>query len=101
MIELGCSGTILKEISWKDSRNRRFNKRRVGTSWFSEIRLREANATAKILGVRFVKILEMRDGFFCKIASVRIIKCYVNISPKLFYVTAVDDHYMIYIKGVN
>jgi LmbE family N-acetylglucosaminyl deacetylase len=54
-VELGCSGTILKEISGKTVGIVDLTRGEL-VLWFSEIRDQEANAAAKILEFKIRKI---------------------------------------------
>ena len=64
-VELGCSGTIAKEIA----NNKKvgildLTKGELGTRGSAEIREKEANHAAKILNVAFRENLNFKDGFF-------------------------------------
>ena len=64
-VELGCSGTIAKEISkGKKVGILDLTKGELGTRGSAEIREKEANDAAKILNVAFRDNLEFKDGFF-------------------------------------
>ena len=63
--ELSCSGTILSSISNGMSVGIiDLTKGELGTRGNEKIRLKEANASAKVLGVKFRENLGLRDGFF-------------------------------------
>ena len=64
-VELGCSGTIAKEISLgKKVGIIDLTRGELGTRGTVEIRNTEATKAAKILGVSVRENLDMRDGFF-------------------------------------
>jgi len=64
-IELACSGTILKHISLGYTAGIvDLTQGELGTRGTAEIRLKEANNSANILGVSFRKNLNLGDGFF-------------------------------------
>ena len=64
-VELGCSGTIAKEISkGKKVGILDLTRGELGTRGSAEIREKEANDAAKILNVAFRDNLEFKDGFF-------------------------------------
>ena len=63
--ELGCAGTILKHIALgKKVGIVDLTKGELGTRGTPEIREKEANAAASILGVAVRENLEIPDGFF-------------------------------------
>ena len=63
--ELSCSGTILSSISNGMSVGIiDLTKGELGTRGNEKIRLKEANDSAKVLGVKFRDNLGLRDGFF-------------------------------------
>ena len=64
-VELGCSGTIAKEVSLgKKVGIVDLTRGELGTRGTAEIRDQEANDAAKILGVSVRENLNFRDGFF-------------------------------------
>jgi len=63
--ELSCSGTILSSISNGMSVGIiDLTKGELGTRGNEKIRLKEADDSAKVLGVKFRENLGLRDGFF-------------------------------------
>ena len=63
--ELSCSGTILSSISNGMSVGIiDLTKGELGTRGNEKIRLKEADDSAKVLGVKFRDNLGLRDGFF-------------------------------------
>ena len=64
-VELGCSGTIAKEIALgKKVGIIDLTRGELGTRGSAEIRDAEAALAAKILGITVRENLNMRDGFF-------------------------------------
>ena len=64
-IELSCSGTIAKHISFgKKVGLLDLTLGELGTRGNAEIRTKEATEAAKILGVSFRTQLKFKDGFF-------------------------------------
>jgi bacillithiol biosynthesis deacetylase BshB1 len=101
-VELGCSGTILKEISLgKTVGIVDLTRGELGTRGSAEIRDQEANAAAKILGVKIRENLEMRDGFFVNDDKhqLEIIKMLRKYQPEIVLCNAVDDRHIDHGKG--
>lgn len=64
-VELSCSGTLAKEIkAGKTAGILDLTKGELGTRGNAELRSKEANEAAKIMGVSFRKQLDFKDGFF-------------------------------------
>ncbi len=64
-VELSCGGTIAKEISLgKKVGVLHLTEGELGTRGTNEIRLKEANEAAKILGIHVQEHLNIGDGFF-------------------------------------
>lgn len=101
-VELGCSGTILKEISLGKSVGIiDLTRGELGTRGSAEIRGQEANAAAKILGVSIRENLEMRDGFFVNDEKhqLEIIKMIRKYKPEIVLCNAIDDRHIDHEKG--
>ncbi|MFV8374998.1 bacillithiol biosynthesis deacetylase BshB1 [Flavobacterium sp. LB1P62] len=101
-VELGCSGTILKEISLgKTVGIVDLTRGELGTRGSAEIRDEEANAAAKILGVSVRENLEMRDGFFVNDEKhqLEIIKMIRKYQPEIVLCNAIDDRHIDHGKG--
>jgi bacillithiol biosynthesis deacetylase BshB1 len=101
-VELGCSGTILKEISLgKTVGIVDLTRGELGTRGSAKIRDQEANAAAKILGVQVRENLEMRDGFFVNDEKhqLEIIKMLRKYQPEIVLCNAVDDRHIDHGKG--
>jgi bacillithiol biosynthesis deacetylase BshB1 len=101
-VELGCAGTILKEISLgKTVGIIDLTRGELGTRGSAEIRDQEANAAAKILGVLVRENLEMRDGFFVNDEKhqLEIIKMIRKYRPEIVLCNAIDDRHIDHAKG--
>lgn len=101
-VELGCAGTILKEISLgKTVGIIDLTRGELGTRGSAEIRDQEANAAAKILGVSARENLEMRDGFFVNDEKhqLEIIKMIRKYKPEIVLCNAIDDRHIDHAKG--
>ena len=101
-VELGCAGTILKEISLgKTVGIVDLTRGELGTRGSAEIRDREANAAAKILGILVRENLEMRDGFFVNDEKhqLEVIKMIRKYRPEIVLCNAIDDRHIDHAKG--
>ncbi|MFE3849174.1 bacillithiol biosynthesis deacetylase BshB1 [Flavobacterium sp. LB3P45] len=101
-VELGCAGTILKEISLgKTVGIVDLTRGELGTRGSAEIRDQEANAAAKILGVLVRENLEMRDGFFVNDENhqLEVIKMIRKYRPEIVLCNAIDDRHIDHTKG--
>ena len=103
-VELGCAGTIAKEISL----GRKvgiidLTEGELGTRGSVEIRYKESAKASEILGISFRENLKMRDGFFKndeehQIQVIRMIRKY---RPKIVICNAVDDRHIDHGKGAK
>lgn len=101
-VELGCAGTILKEISLgKKVGIVDLTRGELGTRGSAAIRDQEANAAAKILGISVRENLEMRDGFFVNDEKhqIEIIKMIRKYQPEIVLCNAIDDRHIDHAKG--
>jgi bacillithiol biosynthesis deacetylase BshB1 len=101
-VELGCAGTILKEISLgKTVGIIDLTRGELGTRGSAAIRDQEANAAAAILGVSVRENLEMRDGFFINDENhqIQIIKMIRKYQPEIVLCNAIDDRHIDHAKG--
>lgn len=101
-VELGCSGTILKEVSLgKKVGIIDLTRGELGTRGSAEIRDQEANDAAKILGVSVRENLNMRDGFFVNDEEhqLEIIKMIRKYQPEIVLCNAIDDRHIDHGKG--
>ena len=101
-VELGCGGTIAKEISLgKKVGIIDLTRGELGTRGSVEIRNQEAAAAAKILGVSVRENLDMRDGFFVndEAHQLEIIKKLRKYQPEVVICNAIDDRHIDHGKG--
>ncbi|WP_418263426.1 bacillithiol biosynthesis deacetylase BshB1 [Flavobacterium faecale] len=101
-VELGCSGTILKEISLgKKVGIVDLTRGELGTRGSAEIRDQETEAAAKILGISIRENLAMRDGFFVNDEKHQkeIIKMIRKYQPEIVLCNAIDDRHIDHAKG--
>lgn len=101
-VELGCAGTILKEISLgKTVGIIDLTRGELGTRGSAAIRDQEASAAAAILGVSVRENLEMRDGFFVNDENhqMQIIKMIRKYQPEIVLCNAIDDRHIDHAKG--
>jgi N-acetylglucosamine malate deacetylase 1 len=101
-VELGCGGTIAKEISLgKKVGIIDLTRGELGTRGSKEIRDEEAKKAAEILGVSVRENLNMRDGFFVndenhQLEVIQIIRKY---RPEIVLCNAVEDRHIDHGKG--
>ncbi|WP_220764147.1 bacillithiol biosynthesis deacetylase BshB1 [Flavobacterium sp. UMI-01] len=101
-VELGCSGTILKEISLgKKVGIVDLTRGELGTRGTVEIRNQEATNAAAILGVAVRENLDMRDGFFVNDEKhqLEVIKMIRKYQPEIVLCNAIDDRHIDHAKG--
>ncbi|HKO76680.1 MAG TPA: bacillithiol biosynthesis deacetylase BshB1 [Flavobacterium sp.] len=101
-VELGCSGTILKEVSLgKKVGIVDLTRGELGTRGSAEIRDQEASDAAKILGVSVRVNLNMRDGFFVNDEKhqLEIIKMIRKYQPEIVLCNAIEDRHIDHGKG--
>ena len=101
-VELGCGGTIAKEISLEKKVGIiDLTRGELGTRGSVEIRNQEAAAAAKILGVSVRENLDMRDGFFVndEAHQLEIIKKLRKYQPEVVICNAIDDRHIDHGKG--
>lgn len=95
-VELSCSGTILKHIALgKTVGILDLTLGELGTRGNAELRTKEANASAKLLGVAFRTQLNLKDGFFeNNEASQRlIIEQIRHCQPEIVLCNAISDRH--------
>ena len=101
-VELGCGGTLAKEISFgKKVGVVDLTRGELGTRGSAEIRDHESAAAAQILGLVVRENLNMCDGFFVndeehQLAVVRMIRKY---RPEIVLCNAIDDRHIDHGKG--
>ena len=101
-VELGCAGTIAKEISLgKKVGIIDLTRGELGTRGSVAIRNAESAAATKILGVTVRENLEMRDGFFVndEAHQLIIIKILRKYRPEIVLCNAIDDRHIDHGKG--
>jgi bacillithiol biosynthesis deacetylase BshB1 len=101
-VELGCAGTILKEISLgKKVGVVDLTRGELGTRGSAEIRDQEADAAGKILGLSVRENLSFRDGFFVNDEKhqLEIIKMIRKYQPEIVLCNAIDDRHIDHEKG--
>jgi bacillithiol biosynthesis deacetylase BshB1 len=101
-VELGCSGTIAKEISLgKKVGIIDLTRGELGTRGSVDIRNQESAAAAKILGVSIRENLDMRDGFFVndEFHQRKVIQMIRKYRPEIVLCNAVEDRHIDHGKG--
>jgi bacillithiol biosynthesis deacetylase BshB1 len=101
-VELGCGGTIAKEIELGEKVGIiDLTRGELGTRGSVEIRNKESAAAAKILGTVVRENLDMRDGFFVndEAHQLQIIKMLRKYQPKIVLCNAIDDRHIDHGKG--
>lgn len=95
-VELSCAGTLLKHMAAGYTVGLLdLTRGELGTRGTPELRLKEAEASAKILGVRFRENLGMADGFFVndQAHQLKIIEKIREHRPKIVLCNAVSDRH--------
>lgn len=101
-VELGCSGTIAKEVSLgKKVGIIDLTRGELGTRGSVEIRDQESSLAAEILGISVRENLNMRDGFFVndEAHQMEIIKRIRKYQPEIVICNAIDDRHIDHGKG--
>ncbi len=101
-VELGCSGTIAKEISLgKKVGIIDLTRGELGTRGSVEIRNSESALAASILGIHVRENLDMRDGFFIndEAHQLEIIKKIRKYRPEIVLCNAIEDRHIDHAKG--
>jgi len=101
-VELGCSGTIAKEISLgKKVGIIDLTRGELGTRGSVEIRNSESEKASQILGVSVRENLDMRDGFFVndEIHQLKVIQMIRKYQPEIVLCNAIDDRHIDHGKG--
>ena len=95
-VELGCSGTVAKHIALgKKVGILDLTLGELGTRGNAELRTKEANEAAKILGVSFRTQLKMKDGFFenNEAHQKQIIEIIRKHQPEIVLCNAINDRH--------
>ena len=101
-VELSCSATLAKEISLgKKVGILDLTRGELGTRGSAEIRTKEAENAAKIIGVSIRENLDFADGFFVndKDHQLEIIKIIRKYKPEIVLCNAIDDRHLDHPKG--
>lgn len=101
-VELGCGGTIAKEISLgKKVGIIDLTRGELGTRGSKETRDLEAKNAAEILGISVRENLNMRDGFFVNDEKhqMQIIEILRKYKPEIVLCNAIDDRHIDHGKG--
>ncbi|MFN8274063.1 MAG: bacillithiol biosynthesis deacetylase BshB1 [Flavobacteriaceae bacterium] len=101
-VELGCGGTIAKEVSLgKKVGIVDLTRGELGTRGSAELRDQEAMAAAQILGVTVRENLQMRDGFFVndEAHQLLVIQMIRKYRPEIVICNAIDDRHIDHAKG--
>ena len=101
-VELGCSGTIAKEISLgKKVGIIDLTRGELGTRGSAEIRDNEAAKAAEVLGISARENLGFRDGFFANDEKhqLEIIKMIRKYQPEVVLCNAIHDRHIDHGKG--
>jgi len=101
-VELGCSGTIAKEISLgKKVGIIDLTRGELGTRGSVAIRNAESKKATQILGVAVRENLDMRDGFFIndEAHQLKIIEMIRKYQPEIVLCNAIQDRHIDHGKG--
>lgn len=101
-VELGCSGTIAKEVSLgKKVGIIDLTQGELGTRGSVEKRYQEAAKASEILGISVRENLKFRDGFFVNDEKhqLEIIKMIRKYKPEIVLCNAIDDRHIDHGKG--
>ena len=101
-VELGCGGTIFKEVSLgKKVGIIDLTRGELGTRGSKEIRDEEAKQAAILLGVSVRENLNMRDGFFVndETHQLEVIKMIRKYQPEIVLCNAIADRHIDHGKG--
>ena len=103
-VELGCGGTIAKEIAnGKKVGIIDLTRGELGTRGDSETRDKESSDASKILGLEIRENLGFRDGFFIndEIHQLEVIKMIRKYKPEIVLCNAQDDRHIDHPKGAE
>ena len=96
-IELGCGGTIVKHIHLGFTAGAiDLTQGELGTRGSAEIRLKEAEASKKLMGLKFRENLGFEDGFVTadnKAYQLEIVKRIRKYQPDIVLCNAIDDRH--------
>lgn len=95
-VELSCSGTLLKHIAaGKTAGILDLTRGELGTRGTPELRREEAMNAAKVLGVKFREIMDLRDGFFNggEAEMMAVLKKIREYRPEIVLCNAIEDRH--------
>lgn len=95
-VELSCSGTLLKHIAaGKTVGILDLTRGELGTRGTPELRREEAMNAAKVLGVEFRDIMDLRDGFFDagEADMMKVLKKIREYRPEIVLCNAIEDRH--------
>jgi bacillithiol biosynthesis deacetylase BshB1 len=101
-VELGCSGTIAKEVNLgKKVGIVDLTRGELGTRGSVETRNLESAKASEILGVLVRENLDMRDGFFVndEAHQMKVIQMIRKYQPEIVLCNAIDDRHIDHGKG--
>ena len=101
-VELGCSGTIAKEVSLgKKVGIIDLTRGELGTRGSVAIRNEESAKASAILGVTVRRNLDMRDGFFVndEAHQIKVIEMIRKYQPEIVLCNAITDRHIDHGKG--
>ena len=101
-VELGCSGTIAKEVSLgKKVGIIDLTRGELGTRGSVAIRNEESAKASEILGVTVRRNLDMRDGFFIndEAHQLKVIEMIRKYQPEIVLCNAIMDRHIDHGKG--
>jgi bacillithiol biosynthesis deacetylase BshB1 len=101
-VELGCSGTIAKEVSLgKKVGIIDLTRGELGTRGSVAIRNEESAKASEILGVTVRRNLDMRDGFFIndEAHQLKVIEMIRKYQPEIVLCNAITDRHIDHGKG--
>jgi N-acetylglucosamine malate deacetylase 1 len=101
-VELGCSGTIAKEVNLgKKIGIIDLTRGELGTRGSVETRNSESAKASEILGVSIRENLDMRDGFFVndETHQMKVIQMIRKYQPEIVLCNAIDDRHIDHGKG--
>ncbi|OEK04474.1 bacillithiol biosynthesis deacetylase BshB1 [Roseivirga misakiensis] len=95
-VELSCAGTLVKAVrDGKKAGIVDFTKGELGTRGTPELRMKEAAASAEILGLSARENLGFRDGFFVndEAHQLEVVKMIRKYRPDIVLANAIDDRH--------
>lgn len=101
-VEMSCGATLAKEISLgKKVGIIDLTRGELGTRGSAEIRNKEAQEAAKILGVSLRHNLEFADGFFENnlVTQLEVVKLIRKYRPEIVICNAIEDRHIDHGKG--